>query len=265
MANTHNMLKIGLIGSGNLAWHLAKMFNPLGYLEAIFVRSAEKKSDFGFLPQQVFVHDLADLIWRCDMLFFAVPDNQIPVIINSFHWQNKYLIHSAGSVALNIFKESTDNYGVFYPLQTFSKNRHFDYAQIPIFVEANSPQNEHVLINLASKISSKNMILDSERRKEMHLAAVFVNNFANHMWSIGQELCIQNNIPFDYLQPLLQETYLKAMENSAISSQTGPAVRHDAQTMKMHLEMLKNKSLLKKIYSFVSESIIQTQKTHEQF
>lgn len=252
------MDKIGIIGGGNMAWHLARIFSTLGHLEAIFVRSAEKKSDFGFLPQQAFVRDLSDLIKRCDMLFLALPDHQIAKILQSLNWENRFLVHVAGSVDMEIFQGKSAHYGVFYPLQSLSKFRDLDYRQIPFFIEANTPKNEHILFNLAAEISNKVMLLNSEKRRQIHLAAVFVNNFANHMWSIGQELCCEQKIPFHYLDALIQETYLKALENTPVKSQTGPAVRNDDSTINMHLDMLKNKALLKKIYSFVSQSIIQT-------
>jgi predicted short-subunit dehydrogenase-like oxidoreductase (DUF2520 family) len=253
--------KIGIIGAGNLAWHLAKMFSLHKVeLQSIFVRSVSQVIDFQFLNETVFYHQIPQLIAKSEIIFFAVPDKTIAELLRDYQWHNKYLVHSAGSVSIDVFRHRTENFGVFYPMQTFTKNRMLDYAEIPIFVEANSSRNEQILVNLASKISTKTMILDSEKRKQMHLAAVFVNNFANRMWSIGQELCAENDIPFEYLQALLQETYLKALENSALNSQTGPAKRQDYQTMQLHLEMLKNKALLKKIYSFVSESIIQTQK-----
>ena len=158
---------------------------------------------------------------------------------------------------MNIFKNRFENFGVFYPVQTFSKTRNLDFSKIPICIEANSITLENELLELAKILSSSACVIDSEKRKFLHLSAVFASNFSNHMYDIAAEILSQKDISFDLLKPLIDETAQKAIDTGARNAQTGPAVRNDQKIIQNHIEMLKNQPEFEKIYRFVSESIFK--------
>ena len=163
---------------------------------------------------------------------------------------------------MNVFENRFENYGVFYPLQTFSKFRDIDFSTVPICIEANNKKLEKILVNLAKYISNSVHLVDSEKRKMLHLSAVFACNFVNHMYSVATEILNQSDIPFDLLKPLIVETMQKAIDFDPQNAQTGPAVRNDQNIMLKHIELLKDNPEFEKIYRFVSESIYKlNQKT----
>ena len=245
--------KISILGNGNVAYHLAKAFMQANInLSYIYSRNAYSNE------KDIFCNDLQKVVDKSDILIFAVSDSGIAEILQNINWNEKLLLHTAGSVHMNIFKEFSVNYGVFYPLQTFSKTRKLDYTKIPFLLEANNPKNLSILHEIASKISINVQEVNSEQRKNLHLAAVFVSNFSNHMLSIAQQITSEQNLNFELLKPLITETLTKSLELSPILAQTGPALRNDLSTINKHLDILSNKALWKKIYSFVSQSIYDT-------
>ena len=142
----------------------------------------------------------------------------------------------------------------FILLQTFSKNREVNMSAVPICLEAHHESDIKILEKLAATVSEKVYQVDSERRKALHLAAVFVNNFTNHLYHIGQKICEDSKLPTSILQPLIQETVGKIEQLSPRDAQTGPARRGDDETIKKHLEQL-DSSEYKEIYRVMSESI----------
>jgi predicted short-subunit dehydrogenase-like oxidoreductase (DUF2520 family) len=161
---------------------------------------------------------------------------------------------------MNILAPYCTNYGVFYPFQTFTKEKKVEFDHIPICIEAKTPQNLEILNGLALSISQNIKFFDSNQRQQIHLAAVFVCNFVNHFYTIGEKLLTEKGIDFDILKPLILETASKVIYQSPESSQTGPASRNDRIVMDKHLAMLANDPDLKSLYSLLSERIIQTHK-----
>jgi predicted short-subunit dehydrogenase-like oxidoreductase (DUF2520 family) len=164
---------------------------------------------------------------------------------------------------MNILDGFSSNYGVFYPLQTFSKSRKVDFSDIPICIEANHPSNLMKLEELGQKISNTVSQINSEERKTLHLAAVFTNNFVNHFYAIGAEILQAKKLDFELLKPLIRETAAKIEALDPVEAQTGPAKRNDQTIIGLHLKMLRNKPEYQKIYSFVTESIFQVHKKIE--
>lgn len=177
----------------------------------------------------------------------------IPEVASKIAHLDGLVVHTSGSVTLKAL-DSCKRAGVFYPLQTFSKNKELDYSQIPFCLEANNPSDLQLLKKMANSISGKAYEITSEQRKKLHLSAVFVCNFVNHLYSIGEEICRENNIPFEILQPLIKETADKVKDSSPSEVQTGPAIRNDRSTIDAHLKLLSS-SENKEIYQLITTAI----------
>ncbi len=243
------------IGAGNLATHLAQALYSSGIkIVQVYSRSLQSASDLSKKIKSEAICDLSKINFNADLYIFAVTDGVIADLYDSLDWHNKMIVHTAGSIPLQVFKNQA-NTGVFYPLQTFSKHRLVYFKQIPICIEANEQETENKLVHLAQKISTNVQIIDSEQRKQIHLAAVFACNFSNHMYAIANEILAKKRIDFEIIRPLILETTQKALENDPVSVQTGPALRSDKAVEENHQEMLVDSSIFQKIYRFVSQSI----------
>jgi len=202
----------------------------------------------------------ADLVFDepADIIIVAVPDHRLQKILSSIKCpENTLVAHTAGSFGLEVFPSRLKHTGVFYPLQTFSKERKISFSDLPFFIEASSSENEDMLKTLAESIGGKIYVVDKEHRKMLHLAAVFVCNFVNHMLTAGQEITTNAGLSYEVLEPLIAETISKAMELGPDQSQTGPAVRNDKNTIAKHIDLLSFSPELQNIYNDVTESIIK--------
>jgi len=192
------------------------------------------------------------------IIIVAVPDHKLQTVLNSIICSDQTVVaHTAGSFGLGIFPDHIKLKGVFYPLQTFSKNRKISFPDIPFLLEASDDESAAILQSLAESISGNVQFVGSDQRKILHLAAIFVNNFANHMLTLGKSIALKEDLQFEILAPLIKETIAKALEFGPENSQTGPAVRHDKNTIEKHLELLSYSTELKKIYSEMTQSIIE--------
>jgi predicted short-subunit dehydrogenase-like oxidoreductase (DUF2520 family) len=165
--------------------------------------------------------------------------------------------HTAGSHGLDVFPENIKLRGVFYPLQTFSKNRHIKLNDVPFLLESSDSKSAGILKDLAESISTKVYFADTQHRRMLHLAAVFVNNFTNHMLAVGQDIALKAGFSFDILSPLILETISKAIEAGPENSQTGPAIRNDKNTIEKHLDLLSFSPELQRIYNDITLSIVK--------
>ncbi len=256
--------KIVIIGAGNVATNLAFAFKK--YTVEIHIHSRTEKSA-KLLAEKLncpYSFEINNIPSNADLYIISVTDNAVFNLAENTllkkKIENNLIVHTAGSVPADILKTLSGNYGVFYPLQTFSKNKILDFKNIPVCIEANSGFNYNFILKTASAISENVKNINSEQRKYIHIAAVFANNFTNRMAGIAEEILKENNIDFDILLPLLQETFEKLKKESPGKIQTGPAVRNDEKILKKHLELLKNKPDLQKIYKFVSDNISKTKK-----
>ncbi|MCP9200691.1 F420-dependent NADP oxidoreductase [Gramella sp. GC03-9] len=249
------MINVVIIGAGNVAAHLYQNITAADGLEVLQVynRTAEHLS---------FVKDLKKRCTRledlekADLYLIAVKDEAIEEIAGILPDFGGLVAHTSGSQPLKTLSKFK-NFGVFYPLQTFSKNKEINFRNVPLCLEANSAENLEFLKKAASKLSDKVFEVNSEQRKALHLSAVFVNNFSNHMYALAAEYCKLNGLPFKILQPLIKETAAKIETLPPYSAQTGPALRNDQKTIHDHLEMLEVDQ--KKIYTILTQSI---QKLH---
>ncbi|MDK2978427.1 MAG: hypothetical protein PWP52_1141 [Bacteroidales bacterium] len=258
MMNYKNDFKNGIviIGAGNVATHIALALKNANYsIKSIYSQTEKSAQNLAEKINSSFTTHIEKLPDNADIYVIAVKDTIIEDIAKKLNILSGIVVHTAGSVPMSVFESYFKNFGVFYPLQTFTKSRNLAFSEIPLCIEANNNNAENKLLNLAESLSKKVALVNSEKRKILHLAAVFACNFTNHMYSIGYELLSEQNIDFNLLHPLINETAKKATEMSPIDAQTGPAMRQDNKTIDMHLKMLKDYPEFEKIYRFVSDSI----------
>jgi predicted short-subunit dehydrogenase-like oxidoreductase (DUF2520 family) len=198
-----------------------------------------------------------------DLIIVAVPDHSLSSFLKDLSCSPETLVvHTAGSFGLEVFPEHIKNRGVFYPLQTFSKDRIVDFKGLPFLLESSDPRSSEIMEELAHSIGGKTLFVSSEQRIMIHVAAVFICNFANHMLTGGWQVAEKAGIPFEIFFPLLQETVSKAIELGPEKSQTGPAVRNDTNTIEKHGELLSFSPDLQKLYREVTMSIIKYHSKH---
>ncbi|MFB3386848.1 Rossmann-like and DUF2520 domain-containing protein [Flavobacterium sp. LAR06] len=246
------MIQITIIGSGNVAQHLIKAFAKSEAVEIAQVFSRKKEKLSSFIEFDKIVSDYQDLK-EADLYIIAVTDNAIADVSQQLPFNNQLVVHTSGTASIETLDDKNRK-GVFYPLQTFSKNKEIDFSIIPICLEADNTFDFRVLETVAKSISRAVFPINSEQRKALHVAAVFVNNFTNHLYQIGQEICEENQVSFDILKPLIQETAEKITTLDPIDAQTGPAKRNDSITIEAHLEYLTNENQ-KNIYKILTQSI----------
>lgn len=249
------MIKVVIIGAGNVATHLYRTFLQVKDVEIVQVYN-RNETHLGFVEDTEKKVSKIDKLQKADIYLLAIKDEAIPELVQKLPNLEGIVAHTSGSQPMKSLTKFS-NFGVFYPLQTFSKKKVVNFKNIPICLEANSKKNLQTLIDLAGKISEKVFEITSDQRKSLHLSAVFVNNFTNHMFALAAEYCQKNELPFEILRPLIRETVDKIESLDPRDAQTGPALRNDQKTIDKHLEMLNEDQ--KKIYTTLTESI---QKLH---
>ncbi|MCD0465467.1 Rossmann-like and DUF2520 domain-containing protein [Flavobacterium sp. ENC] len=246
------MIRITIIGSGNVAQHLIKAFAKSELVEIVQVHS-RKKEKLATLLEFDKITDTFEDLKEADMYIIAVSDNSISDVSQQLPFQNRIVVHTSGAASLEVL-DSKNRKGVFYPLQTFSKDKDVDFSKVPMCLEAENTFDFRVLEMAAKSISNVVFAINSDQRKALHVSAVFVNNFTNHLYQIGQEICEEHQVPFEILKPLIQETAEKVNTLDPAAAQTGPAKRNDSLTIAAHLDYL-NTENQKNIYKILTQSI----------
>ncbi|MGB6154043.1 MAG: DUF2520 domain-containing protein [Pricia sp.] len=246
------MIRVSILGTGNVATHLFRAFLKSEEIEVVQVVGRNSEALRAFSGQTRTLSDFSN-IREADVFIIAVKDDVIVKVSEYVNHIKGLVVHTSGSVSIAALS-ACHRYGVFYPLQSFSKDSAVDMRSVPICLEAHDSPDTDLLDTLATTISDKVYRVDSTRRKTLHLAAVFVNNFTNHLYHIGQHICEQNELPTEILQPLIRETAAKLERLKPYDAQTGPARRGDNKTIDRHLEQLKS-SEFKEIYEMMSASI----------
>jgi predicted short-subunit dehydrogenase-like oxidoreductase (DUF2520 family) len=248
--------KIVLIGAGNVATQLGLMLQEKGFsIVQVYSNTLASAECLGNLLRTNYTNTPQAVYPDADIYIFSVKDAALSPVLNKLPVLSGLLIHTAGSLPLNVFTGYSQRFGVLYPLQTFSKNRKISFAQIPVFIEANNPDDEQLLEEIASVFSNKVIRLTSEKRKFLHLAAVFACNFTNHLYSQAADIMEEQDLSWDLLLPLIQETADKVKDLHPQAAQTGPAVRYDENVINKHLELLDNDVEKQRIYLALSQSI----------
>ncbi len=233
---------IVIVGAGNVGSHLAEKLQETGFTIIQLAKRGE-----AIVPGK-------------DLYIMALPDAAMEEALTEMPLKDELLVHTSGSVPMEILNRHSENTGVFYPLQTFSKGRPIDMNEVPLLIEANRIDNEKKLVEVAQKLSKKVIIADSDRRLSLHIAAVFASNFSNHMYDIARRLMEEQDLDFDLLSPLIMETAAKATALGPDKAQTGPAKRNDHEVIRKHLDMLKGHEAIKELYKRISDNISDQEK-----
>lgn len=250
--------KIVFIGAGNVATHLGKHFIKSGHIILqVYSRTEASAQSLSKKLKCSFTTDIKKITKGADIYILALKDDVIEQVVKNISFNNSLLVHLSGSTSINVLKKTSANYGVFYPVQTFSKNKAISFKNIPLCIEANNQNSEKIIFALASSISDKVYKIDSGKRKILHLAAVFASNFSNHMYHIAENILKKEQLDLDILKPLISETAEKIKTQSPKVMQTGPAVREDKKVISEHLELLKDNKDFEKIYKLLTKSIIK--------
>lgn len=252
--------KIVLIGAGNVAHHLAPALLKAGInLCQIYSRTIESARELGIKTGITYTSDIFAIYPDCDIYIFCVSDDALPSLLKSIRVnKNALILHTSGSLPMDIFKSFATCYGVLYPLQTFTRKRNFDFSEIPLCIEASTPAILEEIRKLAGLLSVRVEEISSVKRKTLHLAAVFANNFVNHFYGISEKILEKEDLDFSLLRPLIFETAHKVMLMSPGNAQTGPARRGDESILNMHKALLKDNRKLLNLYTLMSDSIRET-------
>ena len=248
-----------MIGSGNTAAVLGCKFKAAGHnIVQVYSRNASTASQLAYEWDTESTNYLSLINRNADVYIIAVSDQAIATLAAELQLPGKVVAHTAASVSKDVLQKTTGHYGVFYPLQSLRKEMNA-LPDIPIFFEGNDDKAKKTLSALAKSIAPEAMVeANDEERLKLHVAAVFASNFTNHLYALAENYCRKEKIDFRQLLPLITETALRIKEISPRAAQTGPAIRHDGDTIQKHLDLLKDHPHLKDIYVLLTESIQQT-------
>jgi len=245
-----------MIGAGNVSTHISRHLHFKGQqISCIYSRSMESVS---VLASELGCAGTADpdkVPEHADFYIVSIPDGAVSEIVSKFRGRKGIWLHTAGALSMEVFQESFSSYGVLYPLQTLSKSQSLNLETTPFLVEGSSEEVSESIFRLASILSTNIHGVDSDSRRIIHLAAVYANNFTNHMVHIGQQILHENELDPKLLDPILKETVRKILDLGAREAQTGPALRNDRETMQKHTELLKQHPEWEKLYTFISRDI----------
>lgn len=255
-------MRVVFLGSGNVATHLALAMQQAGHdIMQIYSRTIANAQQLAArLSGCAYTDDVKHVCADADVYVFSVKDDALPELAASVPCDNPdaVFLHTAGSVPQDVFAgTSAAHYGVLYPMQTFSKERDVDFREVPCFVEGSDDDALRVIRQLASSLSDSVHELSSERRKSLHLAAVFACNFANHCYHLADRVLADAGLDFSLFLPLIDCTARKVHTMSPADAQTGPAIRYDETVINRHLAMLSDPQM-RAIYELMSKSIHHT-------
>ncbi len=253
-------MKVVIIGSGNVAEECAIALKECNITPIqICARNRDNGSNLADKIGCEYTDDFKNIA-EADIYIISVSDNAIEKVSSQLNIGNAIVVHTAGSVDMQSLSKHK-NFGVLYPLQTFTKGRHIDFSEIPILIESNNTETLDTIKELAKKLTDNVIETDLNYRSKVHVAAVFACNFSNHMYAIAENLLNCDNIPFDIIKPLIKETTNKVLDaKSPLDVQTGPAIRDDFKTKIKHCEMLTDKIITKNIYVTLSQNIWEISK-----
>ncbi|WP_367389685.1 Rossmann-like and DUF2520 domain-containing protein [Lewinella sp. LCG006] len=252
---------IVLIGAGNVAWHLGQQLQAEGGdVVCVYSRSAGSATALAKLLDCPASTELSEIPATADWYLLLVPDSKIGGVAEKLQAHispNALVMHSSGATPANVLAPYFMHHGVFYPLQTFSKERVLDFNEVPLCLYT-AQEGDYQRVESVAKRLVKNVYrVGDEQRAQLHLAAVFVNNFTNYLQYIGQAISQENQLPGALLQPLLKETIAKLDDLTPAEAQTGPAIRNDIPTMERHLALLKDHPQWTLLYKQLSMGIAE--------
>lgn len=251
-------MDIVIIGSGNVAAVLGRKFKAAGHnITQVYSRNASAASELAYVLDTESTNYKSMISKSADVYLIAVNDDAIDEVSDDLKLPGKVVAHTAASVPKEVLSNVSAHYGVFYPLQSLRKEMAV-LPDVPVFFDGSDEIAKKKLETLARSISSEQVgEAGDDARARLHVAAVVVSNFTNHLYKLAEDYCRQEGLDFRQLQPLIEETALRLRNSSAAAAQTGPALRHDKETIQKHLELLGSHPQLKNIYLMLTESIQQ--------
>ncbi|HTD40749.1 MAG TPA: F420-dependent NADP oxidoreductase [Mucilaginibacter sp.] len=251
-------MRITIIGSGNVATHLAAAFKNAGHnIVQVYSRDMHNASLLAYHVRAEAADSLDKINTETDLFVIAIKDDAIEAVASELAKHGKLIVHTSGATDLAALLNHTNSAGVFYPLQTFSKTREVNFNTVPLCIEGADEEITSKLNELAYTITQNVYRINSAERKTLHLAAVFACNFPNYLYYLSQQLLAEKQLPFDLLRPLILETAEKVQEHLPADVQTGPAIRNDEKTMASHLDQLRENPDLQELYRLLSQGIIK--------
>lgn len=256
-------MRISVIGAGNVATQLALALKKAGHeIIEILNRNHEAGDTLARAVGAPFNSDFSNAA-DADVYLIAVKDDAIADVATQLKKTDKILAHTSGSKSQELLRTATDNYGIFYPLQTMTRKSVVDFKTVPLLIEAANSDTAKILLELASSISKNVHSIDEQQRQWIHVAAVFANNFTNHLYGISESILQQNGLAFDILKPLILQSVMNIQSQSPSELQTGPAARNDLQVIDKHLMLLSDQERLQKVYRILTDSIIAAQQAQK--
>lgn len=249
-------MDIVIIGSGNVAAVLGRKFKKAGHqILQVVSRNASAASALAYEWDTESTNYRSLVNKNADVYIVAVSDDAINEVIADIKLPGKIVAHTAASVSKEVLKNVTNHYGVFYPLQSLRKEIK-DLPDTPVFVDGSDAKTKKTLEELAQSISGEQVgVSGDDERLKFHVAAVVVSNFTNYLYTLAEDYCRKEKLDFKLLIPLITETAGRLNNVAPSELQTGPAVRHDNETIQKHLTLLEKHPQLRKVYEFLSESI----------
>ncbi len=249
--------KIVIIGAGNVATHLAKRLQKKGYeILQILSRSEKNAKELSLNTHSTYTTNIKKINKQADIYILCTPDDAIENIAKKLKLPKKLILHTSGSVDMNVLKKISSNTGVLYPLQSFSKQVKVTFASVPLLIEANNATSLNELKLLAQFLSKHVSEVNSKDRLKLHLAATMVNNFTNHLYTLSYEFLSKENVDlFKLVMPLIKQSTKKIKHEKPSDLQTGPAKRGDKKTIKKHIDLLKMYPEQKKVYELFTTLI----------
>lgn len=248
-------MRIVIIGAGNVATNLAKSMRQKHEIIQIYSHSfANAQTLADAIGCKNATNDLDAIVSDADFYIISVKDDAISSVISSIPDNGALWVHTSGSKPIDLFDGLREHYGVFYPMQSFSKQIEVNFSEVPFFIEGNDSEATSIISDVARSMSHRVYPANSETRRRLHVAAVFSCNFANHLWALADDILSEADLPFDVMIPLIRTTVDKLEKLPPSESQTGPAMRRDFDVISKHLSMLTGDK--HKIYDTMSKSII---------
>ncbi|HNR20549.1 MAG TPA: DUF2520 domain-containing protein [Bacteroidia bacterium] len=252
-------MQITIVGSGNVAIQLGLAFKEAGHkIVSVIGRSTvnvKRAAQILKAPSATGFKKIP----ASDFIIIAVSDSAIPSIVKklktAFRSSSSIVLHTSGSVPIDVLKTHFTKCGVIYPVQTISANDYINFQNVPFCIEASGKTALSQIKKLAASVSDNVQVMPSQKRKILHLSAVIANNFSNHLFTLAESVLHKHSISFDLLKPLIEKTAEKINTVSPSLTQTGPAKRGDKKVIKEHLKLLSYNKTLKQVYALLSKSI----------
>lgn len=246
-----------ILGAGNVAWHLSHSLSSIGVkITQVYNRTPEKGRILAESVGAGFTDRIDDIDRNAGLTILSISDDAISDVAASLGFlRSGVLVHTAGSVPMEVLSAHAANYGVIYPLMTFTKDRTLNFSRIPVLLEGNNNDVYEVLRSLSLKLSDQVYEVSSPHRMMIHIAAVISSNFSNHLLWLSEKILNDAGLPLNLLKPLMDETISKAVEMGPDKAQTGPAIRGNIKVLEKHLQMLEKYPDIRDIYNIMSAGI----------